>query len=293
MNAASGDPVLVDQTTNGTGSTKVSSVAFSNFPLSAFVGEATDTLHEVNGIEGISASTAGGAGVRGTSSAGQAGLGVAGRASGEASVGVFGWGGSQGVSGRSDAVQGKGVVGYASDESGELGPFGVVGEVHGPAGVGVVGYSGFEGYSYPTFSVGVYGAAKRDTNARAVWGSTTVGTGVRGDATTGTAVRGEATTGTGVRAASASGVALAVAGRATFSRAGRASIPKGASSVDITVPGGLASTAFVMATLQTHRSGAYVAAARPNYPSSGKVRIYLNKVASTTASTPVGWIVIG
>jgi len=32
---------------------------------------------------------------------------------------------------------------------------------------------------------------------------------------------------------------------------------------------------------------------RINYPTAGKARIQLNKVASTTATTPVGWIVIG
>jgi hypothetical protein len=39
--------------------------------------------------------------------------------------------------------------------------------------------------------------------------------------------------------------------------------------------------------------GVYVAAVRPNYPVTGKARIYLNKVASTTASTAVGWLVVG
>lgn len=281
--AASGDPVLVDQTANGGGTTKVSSAASGNVAFSAFVGEATDGVSEVYGLEGISASTAGGAGVRGRSTAGYSGIGVVGLASGDASLGVYGRADSQGVQGRSDAIEGKGVIGVATDESGELGPFGVWGEVHGPAGVGVVGYSGFEGFSYPSFSVGVYGTAKRDNKARAVWGSTTVGTGVRGDATTGT----------GVRATATSGTALAVDGRVTFSRAGRASIPKNASYVDVTVPGGLASSAFIVATLQIRRTGIYVSAVRPNHPSSGKARIYLNKVASTTASTPVGWIVIG
>ena len=56
------------------------------------------------------------------------------------------------------------------------------------------------------------------------------------------------------------GVALAVSGRATFNRSGRAAVPKNASYVDVTPPGGVASTANVLATLQTYRSGVYVAA---------------------------------
>ena len=38
-------------------------------------------------------------------------------------------------------------------------------------------------------------------------------------------------------------------------------------------------------------SGVSIAAVRTNYPVAGKARIYLTKVASTTASTSVGWFV--
>ena len=87
------------------------------------------------------------------------------------------------------------------------------------------------------------------------------------------------------------GTALQVAGRATFSRSGRATVLKGKSYVDIVVAGGLTSHSMVHATLQVYRTGVAVAAARINYPSAGKARIYLTKVASTTASTSVGWFV--
>jgi hypothetical protein len=63
--------------------------------------------------------------------------------------------------------------------------------------------------------------------------------------------------------------------------------------VDVTVPGGLEPNPNVLATLQIKRGRVHVIAARPNYPSSGKVRIYLSDVASTTAATPVAWFVLG
>jgi hypothetical protein len=40
-------------------------------------------------------------------------------------------------------------------------------------------------------------------------------------------------------------------------------------------------------------AGVHVLAARPNYPTSGKVRIYLSDVASTTVATPIAWFVLG
>jgi hypothetical protein len=100
-------------------------------------------------------------------------------------------------------------------------------------------------------------------------------------------------TGIGVRATSASGNAVQVEGRASFSRSGRANIPSNRAYVDVTVPGGLGAGTSVLATLQLYRSGVYVAACRRDFPTAGKARIYLNKVASTTTSTPVAWFVLG
>ena len=57
--------------------------------------------------------------------------------------------------------------------------------------------------------------------------------------------------------------------------------------------GGLPSGSGIVATLQTYRSGVYVAAVRLNYPVAGKARIQLNKVASTTSSTAVAWFAFG
>ena len=130
--------------------------------------------------------------------------------------------------------------------------------------------------------VGVFGYAAQDNTAKGVVGKSTAGTGVRG----------EATSGTGVSAASSTGIALAVSGRATFTRSGRASIPANQRYVDVVVPGGLAPTTLVVATLETYRTGCWVTVARKNYPSAGTVRILLNKVGSTTSSTVVGWVAI-
>jgi hypothetical protein len=98
--------------------------------------------------------------------------------------------------------------------------------------------------------------------------------------------------GTGGYFSSPTGNAIRVQGKASFSRAGRTLVPKGRSYVDVTVTGGLGSSAFVVATLQSPRSGVWVSYVRINYPSAGKARIQLNKVASTTTTTAVGWIVI-
>jgi hypothetical protein len=42
--------------------------------------------------------------------------------------------------------------------------------------------------------------------------------------------------------------------------------------------------------MKAHRAGVYVAAVRPNYPSAGMFRIYLNK--AVTSATNVAWLVL-
>ena len=187
---------------------------------------------------------------------------------------------------------------------------GVIGESPGGRS-GVVGYSGGGSAPAGPAKTGVYGEATQDTASRGVSGfalagqgvrgEATSGTGVHGQATTGKAVRGvatsgdgvagEATTGVGVRAVATTGVALAVSGRATFSRSGKVTVPVGVTFIDVTIPGGLTSSAIAFATLQYLRSGVYVMGARPNHPSTGKLRIYLSKALAT--ATPVAWFVIG
>ena len=158
-----------------------------------------------------------------------------------------------GVSGQSDSTDGVGIWGFASAD-----------------GAGAMGISGADPYTAAPPKVGVLGYAAQDATAAGVKGISTVGIGVYAEATT--------------------GAALQVSGKAKFSRSGTANVPAGKKYVDVTVSGGLAANSVVHATLQKYRAGVAVAAVRKNYPSSGKARIYLTKVASTTSSTAVGWI---
>ena len=106
-----------------------------------------------------------------------------------------------------------------------------------------------------------------------------------------TGVYGQSVSGVGVQAVS-NGMALKVDGKAQFSRSGKASVPPGKKYVDVTVPGGLVANSVVHATMMTYRKGVAVAAARKNYPTTGKVRINLTKVASTSTAIKVGWFVV-
>lgn len=266
-------------------------------------------------------------GVAAVAPAGPAKTGVYGEATQDAdSRGVFGKSSSgQGV--RGESTNGIGVVGDGGEGSGGIGVqghanLGVLGvgfvgapvpaiptgsgvQGHGGVGVygstqsgtGVFGKSGSVDVPFGNTTVravtGVYGFCGHDANATGVAGETTVGVGTNGIATSGQGVRGEATSGIGVKAVATTGVALDVAGPAVFSRSGRVSLPAGAKFVDVTVPGGLAGKPNVLATLQLRRGNVHVLAARPNYPSAGKVRIYVSDVASTTAGTPIAWFVLG
>lgn len=217
---------------------------------------------------------------------------------------IRGHGHLDGVIGES-ATGRSGVVGYSGNGSAPSGPAktGVYGEATQDAGSrGLSGFTlaGQGVHGDATSGQGVAGAA---TTGQGVKGSATTGDGVLGQSTsgksvhgvstTGQAVAGEATTGIGVRAVATTGYALDVAGRARFSRSGSVSIGANKTSVDVTVPGGLSGTPLVFAVIQYGRVGVWVTGARPNWPSAGKIRIYLNKVASTTTTTPIGWFVTG
>ena len=153
-----------------------------------------------------------------------------------------------------------------------------------------------------TTGSGVLGVAP---NGSGVEGSSTMGNGVLGSSEEGTGVFGTitlsgdgvhghsfATAGVGVRASAEAGIALVVDGKATFSRSGKVTIPGGADHIDVDVKplGGLGGTPLCFASLQTRRAGVHVEAVRPNVPSFGKLRIYLNK--AVTASTAVAWTVL-
>jgi hypothetical protein len=120
------------------------------------------------------------------------------------------------------------------------------------------------------------------------------GVGVHGYTEDGVGVRGEATSASGTGglfAAPVGGNGLVVNGRVRLNRSGSATVAKGKSYVDVTVPGGITDVAIVFATIQAYRAGVSVAGVRKRYPTAGKARIYLNKAVS--AATPVAWMVIG
>src|SRR4029079_6765403 len=77
-------------------------------------------------------------------------------------------------------------------------------------------------------------------------------------------------------------IALQVNGVGKFNRSGRASITVGTSSKKITVPGGVTTAAFGIATLQTNRAGYYVQAVVPS-ASTSTITVYLNKAVTTSA----------
>jgi hypothetical protein len=207
-------------------------------------------------------------------------------------VGVFGQSGP-GTGVRASSISGTGL--YATSSSGYA-----VGGVSG-TGTGVRGDSstaaGVEGLSET--GSGVYGGS---ASSSGIFGYSGTGappaepsnTGVFGFAdhdATAVGVHGRATAGTGVRATATTGTALAVSGKAVFSRSGRAKVLAHKAYVDVTVPGGVASTALCFANLTVYRSGVAVAAVRPAYPAAGKLRIYLTKALTT--ATYVSWIVMG
>ena len=146
-------------------------------------------------------------------------------------------------------------------------------------GIAVEGFGGA--------SIGIRGHA---TSGFGVSGGTTTGVGVQGNALSGTGVAGVSFDGTGVFAKSDSGTALLVLGKTHTSRSGRAAVTAGHKSVTVSVEGGLAGTPLSFANLSSYRPGVAVAAVRPNFPSAGKMRIYLTKVM--TSSTSVSWMVM-
>ncbi len=278
--AADGDPMALGQAMVATVPTSITNGINGN---NVFVAQSTAG----NGLAGLSSNAYGVvgfsknlAGVRGESTNNDGVLGLA-----TAGNGVKGTSDSGiGVQGRSNTD--KGVYGYSN------------------TGPGVYAYSGSNhavwGYtdSHAPASAahaGLRGQAHTDQTFGAFAENLIVGTkGSLGGPKAG--VVGQAPDALGFIGVSAIGpdaaTALSVTGKAAFSRSGSASVPKGKSFVDVSVPGGLSSGSLVVATPMLNRSGVYVQAAVPN-PSSGTFRINLNKVASSSSSTPVAWFVIG
>lgn len=156
---------------------------------------------------------------------------------------------SSGVVGISGAADSTGVTG--------LGEVGV--EAGGPIGVFAVGTTAVigigDGLGPPgQFGTGVYGYS--GTVAPPV-APNNIGVYARGDGAS---------------------TALRVQGKATFSRSGRTYVGAGYYSRTITLAG-VTTSSLVLATLQTRRTGVYIAAA---VPAAGKFTVYLNKAVTAT-----------
>lgn len=162
--------------------------------------------------------------------------------------------------------------------SNKTGVYGSAGDLGSPGDVG--------GVADNTDETGVYGFANLSGNSTGVWGDSWDGAGVLGTGSVG--VWGTGGIGLYGHADSASSYALYTNGKIKFSgRAGRSSIGSGHSYKDVTIAG-MTSGSAVIATLQTHKSGFYVAAV-VSY--TGKFRMYLNK--SATSTMYFSYIVIG
>jgi len=163
------------------------------------------------------------------------------------------------------------------------GSAGVIGN-GGPSGDGVIGNGGGS-------AAGIAGTGGPDNGPGVVGGGAGTGDGVRGTTTSGSGVHGLATTagGTGVLAENTTdGTALAVSGKAAFSRSGTLTIAARRSSVTKKgVP--LTTASLVLATLQQNVTGLYVQSAVPNVTGSS-FTVHLNKAA--LVSTKVAWFVV-
>ena len=164
---------------------------------------------------------------------------------------------------------------------------------------GVVGIAGDEEAIAPNIALtGVYGYADTTPDIESgigsgVWGdSPDIGVfgggsiGVFGDGGFGVLGSTSAVDGAGVFAEStiADAVALAVSGRAVFSRSGRATVNAGTKKEVVNLAACTANT-LVIAVLAQNRDGRYVRAA---VPEAGKFTIYLN--ANVGSNTKVSWI---
>jgi hypothetical protein len=197
-----------------------------------------------------------------------------------------------GVEGQTDDAGHSGVYGHnESSTAGGKGVFGVSrngvgvegdGLATGVLGINTGGGNGVEGDTASSSASGVYGQ------------NSGTGYGVAGRAAGGTGVLGDSANGTGVAASSQNAVALRVTGRAKFNRSGSVSITYPSKTASVSVPGGLTSSALVLALVQNAVTGVWVASAAPN-SSTGKVTITLNKPpgsGSAPKTAKVAWFVL-
>ena len=220
--------------------------------------------------------TAAAAAFVGSSSAAANGVGVTGKntfvssGSDYTNVGVYGLAGAEDPSWALDDME-SGVFGFSDASAYANGVWGV-----SPQGYGVYGWGDY-GLSGDGATVGVEGFTEN------------TGVGVLGVAgLPGPTLAIPANVGVMAVAMTTAGTALYVSGRTRFSRSGRTYVAKGKQYVDVPVTGGVSATSQILATATRYVSGTWVQAAV--YVSSTKIRVYLNKVATTTVYFT--WIVL-
>jgi hypothetical protein len=169
-----------------------------------------------------------------------------------------------------------GVYGFSDITLGSNGVWGdsVTGTgVYGSGDAGVVGFGGY---------VGVYGVG-----SVGIWGDgSAFDTGVYGFAGSAAAPPPPAGVGVQATAGTTAQIALNVTGKAKFSRSGRTSFAATKYSKKVLMAG-VSGSSYIIATLQSKRSGIHVAYV---VPAAGYFTIYLNKAG--TSSAVVGFLVI-
>jgi hypothetical protein len=180
-----------------------------------------------------------------------------------------------------------GVYGYSDTSPGSNGIWGdsVTGTgVYGSGDTGVYGF-GYYGV-YSSGRVGITGDAANDaTGVHGFSGTTSApdpagGIGVQATAGPGAVIALNASVTTATQ------IALNVTGKTKFSRSGRATVRAGTSSKKVLMAG-VSGSSYIIATLQSKRSGIHVAYV---VPAAGYFTIYLNKAG--TSSAVVGFLVI-
>ena len=202
---------------------------------------------------------------------------------------LFGNASAAGTGVEGNSATGFGVLGNSSDASDpetNTSNAGVVGVAGDTANINSnVGLTGVYGYSDPSpntdfIAAGVWGES-------ADWGVIGSGSGgVLGDGSIGVLGTTADPSGFAIFAApdDPSAIALAVGGRAMFSRSGKATVNAGKNKEVVSLAGCTSNT-LVIAVLAQNRSGRYVRAA---VPESGKFTIYLN--GNVGSNTKVAWI---
>jgi hypothetical protein len=276
VTAADGDAVTVGSARTGSTETSITTTGSAN--AIAGISDTGTGLHgsstSVTPVPGDPTPAGNATGVIGTSGA------LANIAGNTGETGVYGFSNTtpatNGIWG--DSVIGTGVYGtgdtgvYGSGYWGVYGtgPIGIMGDGYA-TDTGVYGFSGDS--AAPDALAGVAVQATAGINAAIALNARTIGP------TTPAQIA--------VNAAAATGhIALNVTGKTKFSRSGRVAVSAGASSKKVTMSG-VTTTSYVIATLQSKRTGVYVASV---VPATGYFTIYLNK--AVTSSTTVGFLVI-